>query len=257
MKLFIMATMKLNQGLDSKTFLSGLNEICHCVRESQPDDYTLSLLNGLEEANQRLFDSMHVGKQRPNVQQESRLFNDAIVAAYRFIDSFCYMPDADVKASAHALKKLFNSFGKSIVRMDVGSKMSVAEVLLDRLARPEMAAHVAKLPMLQERISGIRDALDTLCDKQLEVDRVASGMVKPEPLAVLKREAAERLDVLVAYLQVMATKAPEAYGKCHAVVTQVIRRLNATYTGGAPKASGKKAGDDDETEETLKVPIGA
>ena len=58
------------------------------------------------------------------------------------------------------------------------------------------------------------------------------------------------------YLQVMAAKAPEAYGKPYAVVTAIITRLNATYTGGAPKASKKQA-DADGSSEAMRVAMGA
>ena len=58
------------------------------------------------------------------------------------------------------------------------------------------------------------------------------------------------------YLQAMAAKEPEAYGKPYAVVTAIITRLNATYTGGAPKASRNRE-DADGASEATRVSIGA
>ena len=80
--------------------------------------------------------------------------------------------------------------------------------------------------------------------------------MKHKPLLVLKREANDKLVVLVTYLQVMAAKAPEAYGKPYAVVTAIITRLNDTYTGGAPKASKRQA-DADGDSEAMRVAMGA
>lgn len=90
--------------------------------------------------------------------------------------------------------------------------------------------------------------MDVILDK--------STMKKHKPLPILKREVNEKLEVLVTYLQAMASKEPEAYGKPYAVVTEIIGRLNATYTGGAPKAS-KKRGEADTSSEAQRVSIGA
>lgn len=251
-----MTPSKFNQGLDSLSFHTGIDEICLCLNDVQADDYMLGLVQEVKDANQRLFDALNVGKARHNVQQEVKQLNDSIVAAHRFIDSCCYLPDADVKASAKVLKKLFGSYGKPITRMDLNSQISVVSLLLRDLAKPKMQTHVAKLPLLPERISGIQEALEVLMTKQLEVDRAKSRVVRHKPLSVLKREVNEKLEVLITYLQAMASKEPEAYGKPYAVVTAIITRLNASYTGGAPKASKKQA-DAEGSSETQRVSIGA
>ena len=251
-----MTPSRFNLGLSSFSFYSGMDEICHCLDDVQADDYMSGLVQEVKDANQRLLEALHVSSAKHNVQQEVKQLNDSIVAAHRFIDSCCYLPDAEVKASAKELKKLFGSYGKPITRMDLYSQMSVVQILLRDLAKPKMQAHVAKLPLLPERINGIQEALEVLMTKQLEVDDATSRIVKHKPLLVLKREANDKLVVLVTYLQVMAAKAPEAYGKPYAVVTEIIGRLNATYTGGAPKASKKQA-DADGDSEAQRVAMGA
>ena len=251
-----MTPSKFNQGLDSLSFHTGIDEICLCLNDVQADDYMLGLVQEVKDANQRLFDALNVGKAKHNVQQEVKLLNDSIVAAHRFIDSCCYLPDAEVKVSAKVLKKLFGSYGKPITRMDLYTQMTVVSVLLRDLAQPEMQVHVEKLPMLPERINGIREALDKLLHKHMDVILDKSTMKKHKPLPVLKREVNEKLEVLVTYLQAIASKEPEVYGKPYAVVTEIIGRLNATYTGGAPKAS-KKRDDAEGTTEAQRVSIGA
>ena len=251
-----MTPSKFNQGLDSLSFHTGIEEICLCLKDVQADDYMMGLVQEVKDANQRLLDALRVGTAKHNVQQEVKQLNDSIVAAHRFIDSYCYLPDAEVKASAKVLKKLFGSYGKPLTRMDMDTQMTVVKVLLCDLAKPKMQAHVEKLPLLPERINGIKEALDTLLDKRLEVDRAESRVVKHKPLLVLKREANDKLVVLVTYLQVMSAKEPEVYGKPYAVVTEIIGRLNATYTGGAPKASKKRA-EADGTSEAQRISIGA
>lgn len=238
------------------SFHTGIDEICLCLKDVQADDYMSSLVQEVKDANQRLLDALRVGTAKHNVQQEVKQLNDSIVAAHRFIDSCCYLPDAEIKASAKALKKLFSSYGKPLTRMDMDTQMTVVKVLLHDLSKPKMQAHVEKLPLLPDRINGIQEALDMLLDKRLEVDRAKSRVVKHKPLSVLKREVNEKLEVLITYLQAMASKEPEAYGKPYAVVTAIITRLNASYTGGAPKAS-KKQGDAKGSSEAQRVSIGA
>ena len=238
------------------SFHTGIEEICLCLNDVQTDDYISGLVQEVKDANQRLLDAVHVSSAKHNVQQEVKQLNDSIVAAHRFIDSCCYLPDAEIKASAKELKKLFGSYGKPLTRMDMDTQMTVVKVLLHDLSKPKMQAHVEKLPLLPDRINGIQEALDTLLDKRLEVDDATSRIVKHKPLLVLKREANDKLVVLVTYLQVMAAKAPEAYGKPYAVVTAIITRLNDTYTGGAPKASKRQA-DAEGTSEATRVAMGA
>ena len=251
-----MTPSRFNLGLSSFSFYSGMDEICHCLDDVQADDYMSGLVQEVKDANQRLLDALHVSSAKHNVQQEVKQLNDSIVAAHRFIDSCCYLPDAEVKASAKELRKLFGSYGKPITRMDLYSQLTVVSALLRDLAQPKMQAHVAKLPLLPERINGIQEALDVLMSKRLEVDRAKSGVVKHKPLSVLKREVNEKLEVLVTYLQAMASKEPESYGKPYAVVTAIITRLNASYTGGAPKASKRQA-DAEGTSEATRVAMGA
>ena len=238
------------------SFHTGIEEVCLCLNDVQTDDYITGLVQEVKDANQRLFDALNVGKAKHNVQQEVKQLNDSIVAAHRFIDSCYYLPDAEIKASAKALKKLFSSYGKPLTRMDMDTQMTVVKVLLHDLSKPKMQAHAEKLPLLPDRINGIQVALDTLLDKRLEVDRAKSRVVKHKPLSVLKREVNEKLEVLITYLQAMASKEPEAYGKPYAVVTAIITRLNASYTGGAPKASKKQA-DAEGSSEAQRVAMGA
>jgi hypothetical protein len=251
-----MTPSKFNQGLNSLSFHTGIEEVCLCLKDVQADDYMSGLVQEVKDANQRLLDALRVGTAKHNVQQEVKQLNDSIVAAHRFIDSCCYLPDTEVKASAKELKKLFGSYGKPITRMDLNSQISVVSLLLRDLAKPKMQTHVAKHPLLPERISGIQEALEVLMTKQLEVDRAKSRVVKHKPLPILKQEANEKLGVLVTYLQAMASKEPETYGKPYAMATGIISRLNATYTGGAPKAS-KKRDDADGASEATRVSIGA
>ena len=251
-----MTPSRFNLGLNSLSFHTGIDEICLCLNDVQADDYMMGLVQEVKDANQRLLDALRVGTAKHNVQKEVKQLNDSIVAAHRFIDSCCYLPDAEVKASAKVLKKLFGSYGKPITRMDLYTQMTVVSVLLRDLAQPEMQVHVEKLPMLPERINGIREALDALLHKHMDVILDKSTMKKHKPLPILKQEANEKLEVLVTYLQAMASKEPEAYGKPYAVVTAIITRLNASYTGGAPKAS-KKRDDADGASEAQRISIGA
>lgn len=227
----------LNQGLNSKQFHAGLSEICSHFQGKCSDDYMNTLLQEVENANQTLFEAMHIASVKRSVQQEARLLNERLVAAARYIDSCRYVPHAEVTASAEALKALFGSYGKPFTRMKVDTRVGAVRVLLRDLAKPEMQIHVAKLAELSTRVNGIQEALDTLTAKQLEVDQANSNQVKPMPLVELKREASAKLEMLVAYLKAMSRKDSVAYSEDYAVVLEIIKRLNATYKGGAPKAS--------------------
>ena len=64
------------------------------------------LVQEVKDANQRLLDALHVSSAKHNVQQEVKQLNDSIVAAHRFIDSCCYLPDAEVNVQRHQFASL-------------------------------------------------------------------------------------------------------------------------------------------------------
>lgn len=223
--------------LNTNQFHAALSEIRSHFQGKRSDEYLNVLLQGVENSNQVLFEAMHVASVKQHVQQEARLLKERIVSAVRCIESYRCASDAKVKASAEVLKALFKSFGKPLTRMSVNTLLGAVPVLLRELSKPEMQAHVDKLAELPERIEGIREALEVLAAKQLEVDQANSRLVKSNPLINLKREAAGKLEVLVDYLKAMSSKDMHTYGDDYAVVTEIISRHNATYRGGAPKVS--------------------
>lgn len=112
-----------------------------------------------------------------------------------------------------------------------------------------------RLPELSSRLEEVGKAKDDLRKKQLVVDQANSSMVKPEPLLVLKREAAAKLEPLVAYLEVMATKDAAAYGRDYAVVTEVITRFNATRRKGKSMQVEVELEDEEAEETAEKSPV--
>lgn len=214
-------------GLGVNQFHAGLGEICTHFGEKRSDEYLNNLVQEVESANAALFGVMNITMVKRGVYQESRLLNERIVAASRYIDSSCYVADAELKASAMVLRQLFGSY-KPFTRMKVDARIGAVGTLLRNLSQPDVQVHVAKLPELTGRIKEIQNALETLKAKRLEVDQANSAAPKVLPLRDLKREAADKLESLVDYLKAMAVKDADTYGEDFAVVTQIITRLNTT-----------------------------
>ena len=234
-----MTTDTLNQQLVTDLFYAGIAEICFHLDGRHLDEHSDALLRGVKEATQNLFSMMHVMPSKYNVQSESKQLNMRIVAASRYIDSCRYVPDAEECASAKVLMDLFGSYGKAFARMKVDERIGAVDLLLRDLAKPAMQPHVVKLVLLPERITYIREALTALMDKLFENDQAQSLEPKPQRLLDLKRDASEKLAALVSYLEVMSLKEPSTFKEHYGVVSEIIRRLNASYTGGAPKKRKK------------------
>ena len=217
----------LSLGLDVKKFHEGLDEICRQMADDHSDDYMNVLVQRVAEAKESLFSSMYIASIRRGVLEESRTLNGRIAAATRYLDLCAYDADAEVRASAALVRRQFRAYGQSLAHMRVDSRLTAVEALLRDLGGDDFRPHVQRLPELEARLAEIGMAKDALREKQLMVDQANSGKVKPESLLVLKREAATQLEVLVAYLEVMAAKDAAVYGEHYAVVTEVIKRLNA------------------------------
>lgn len=219
--------LTLSLVLDTNKFHAGLNEIHNHFEDQRPDDYLNGLVEEVRTANQALFAAMRVEPQRQTVINESRKLNESIAAATHYIGSCYYDSDVDVKMSAFALRQHLKSYAKPFAKMKVDTRIGALRTLLRELATPELQVHVQRLPELPSRIEGIRDALEVLAEKRLQVDQANSHLANPQRLRPLKFEAASRLKVLTEYLKTMAAKEPESYAYDYRVVIEIITRLNA------------------------------
>ena len=243
-----MKNICLHKGLDSNQFHAGLTEICTHFQDFQSDEYLNGLVQEVDDANQTLFKAMHIASVRRSVQQESKLLTERIVATTRYVDSCRYVADDEVRESAEAIKPLFR-YDKPFARMKVDARLGAVSTLLRDLQQPEVQVHLAKLTEMADRITGIEKAWRTLKAKRLEVDQANSAMPKGMPLPDLKRDAADKLELLVDYLKAMAEKDPATYGDDFAVVTEIIKRLNATMRRSTYLHIEVELEDDDETSE--------
>ena len=215
-----------SMGLGANQFHAGLTEICTHFLDFQSDEYLNGLVQKVEDANQSLFKAMHIASVRRSVQQESRLLTERIVATTRYVGSCRYVADAEVRESAEAIKPLFR-YDKPFARMKVDARLGAVSTLLRDLRQPEVQGYLDKLPEMTGRIAGIEQAWKKLKAKRLEVDQANSAMPKAMPLTDLKRDAAAKLELLVDYLKAMAEKDDATYADDYAVVTEIIKRLNA------------------------------
>lgn len=246
----------LNLGLSSENIQAGLKEICSHFQDKRADAYMDSLVQGVEKANQLLFEVLYVNSAKRGVQQEARRLNEHIAAAQSYIDAFRHDADAEVKESARLLKRQFGSYGKPFVQMRVYSRITAVSALLRDLSGPELKAHVDRLPGLDNRIKGISEALENLSAKKLEVDEANSSAQEAQLLLPLKREAVAQLSRLVSYLEVMASKEPATYGEHYAVVSEIISNLNGSYRGKASKPADAQPAQGEPVEASLQ-PAGA
>ena len=243
--------LKLSLKLDVKQFHEGLDEICRHFADNRPDDYVNGLVQKVVEAKESLFGSMYIASVKSGVLKESRMLNGRISALAHYLDLCACDTDAEVKASAILLRRQLRAYGKSLAHMRVDSRLTAVEALLRDLEGDQFQPHVKRLPEITPRLTEIGKAKDDLRKQRLLVDQFKSSMVKPEPLLELKREAAAQLSTLVAYLEVMATKDAAVYGEHYAVVTEVIKRLNARRRS---KASRFDDDDFEEDEELVEEP---
>ena len=218
----------LSLDLNSDQYHAALMEIRRQFEGDRSDDYLNGLANGLAEADGKLLEAMHIDKARRNVKQENRQLMERLMSASRYIDSCCYVSDKLMKASAWALKQLFDTYRKPFAWMKVDERVGAVSALLRDLSAPGMQMQIDTLPEMSGRVKGVQEALDALKVALHEVDKANGTLPQGLSLMALKREAADRLERLVDYLKAMSVKVPDAYGEHYAVVTEIIARLNAT-----------------------------
>jgi hypothetical protein len=202
-------------------------EICRHFEGNTSDTYLEGLVASLGQANNAIFGVMHIEEVRITIKQENRQLMDRLMATAGYLDSCKYVKDAAMKASAKALKQVFDSYSKPFARMKASERVGGTKTLLRDLDAPAMQEHVECLPEMASRINGIKEASETLAEALYQADKAKGTAPKGQSLMPLKREAAAKLETLVDYLEAMAVKAPADYAEHLAVVMQIINRLNA------------------------------
>ena len=235
--------------LDSNQYHAGHLEICRHFEDNTSDGYLNDLVASVDQANNAIFDVMHVEEARITIKQENRQLMDRFMATVGYLDSCKYVKDAAMKASALALKQVFDSYSKPFARMKASERVGAMKTLQRDLDAPSMQEHVERLPEMASRINGMKEASETLKEALYQADKAKGTAPKGQSLMLLKREAAARLETLVNYLEVMAVKAPDDYAEHFAVVMQIINRLNARR-----KSKAYRINDDDLEEEITEEP---
>ena len=218
---------RLSLVLNSDQYHAGLLEICRHFEGNTSDTYLDGLVAALDQANNALLDSMHIKEVRITIKQENRQLMDRLMATAGYLDSCKYVKDAAMRASALALKQVFDSYSKPFAWMKASERVGAMKTLLRDLGAASMQKHVECLPEMASRINGIKEASETLEEALYQADKAKGTAPQGQPLMALKRDAAVRLVTLVDYLEAMAVKAPADYAEHLAVVMQIINRLNA------------------------------
>lgn len=249
---------RLSLVLNSNQYHAGLLEICRQFEDSTSDEYMNGLVASLAQANNALFDVMHIDEVRVTAKKENRRLLDGLMAISRYIDSSSFVSDEEKKASALVLKQVFGSYDKPLTRMKMDERVGALKTLLRDLGTPAMQEHVGRLLELSSRIDDLTTALKALEKALYQVDKAKGTAPKGQPMMPLKREAAARLVTLVDYLEAMVVKAPADYAEHLAVVMQIINRLNARRRSKSLQLEVELEDDivDDTTPET-EVAIGA
>ena len=243
-----MSQFLMSLKLNSNQFHTGLNEICHHFEGNRSDEYLNGLVQEVENARVMLFQSIKKDLVREGIKEESFVLRERLASATHLIDSFQYEPDAEVKASAKTLLRQLRNYG-TFYRMDVHSRLTEVEAMLRDLDKPEMKAHVAKIPGLETRIKNVQSAMEALLQKLIAVEKMR-GEAKPQKTKLeLKREASVKLERLLVYLDHKAYQEPDTYGKEYSFVVGLITNLNKTYK---PKVRKPLEDIDDELDDEFE-----
>lgn len=217
---------RLSLVLNSDQYHAGLLEIRRQFEEDSSDEYLNGLVASVAQVDNAIFDAMRVKEVRITAMQENRQLSERIKATSAYLESCLYVEDAAMRASAMALKQVFDAYSKPFAWMKSSERVGASKTLVRDLEAADMQEHVARLPEMGSRINGIRTASAALEEALYQVDKTKGTAPKGQSLMPLKREAADKVEQLVDYLKAMATKDFAHYGEHYAVVTQIISRLN-------------------------------
>lgn len=164
----------------------------------------------LSEANEALMERIRDRSEGIGLKDQSRALLGCVMSIRHLVKSCLYSSDAELVDHAKAVEQVLKrcvGFG----RMCAASKMTWSAVIIRDLSTPEMMPHVEAIPELAGRLVLLDQAREDLAERSLEMIYATAAANERPHLQLVKKNVAQLVNKIVAYLEAMADVDAETY----------------------------------------------
>lgn len=166
-------------------------------------------------------------KAESNLEAKDEVRDEKIRAVNYFLNGNVYNPNAEIKAAAIDIVKIFSKYGLCITKESYVTESSLVTSLLEQLAEPEIAAKIELLIGLPELVAELKTANDEFmaADYAFEEEKAKDGT--KESASQIKNQVVDIInDKVVVYLKAMFLVNEPVYGYIARTVAQIIEDNN-------------------------------
>lgn len=196
--------------------------VLNYLEKFELDDPLVKWKTELDEANEALMGRLCDKPAKIGLKEQSNALLKCVVSIRTLVNSCLLSDDAGLVEHAKAVDRVLKTY-MGFGRMSAESKMSNSELLRRDLSTPEMTPHVEAIPELTQRLSLLGQARMDVLNRRLEMvyaDVKAENMPQLQPL---KRDVAQVLDKMVAFVDSMTYVDADTFGPMAKVLQSIVK----------------------------------
>ncbi len=122
------------------------------------DAYLVTMFSDLEVQTARFTTAINRSKAESELEEKDEVRDEKVRALYYLVMGFLHHPDAEIKAAAEVVEKIFDRYGLAITGESYASESSLIVSLLDDLSKTKIQTAIAKLSGLVIVITELQTA---------------------------------------------------------------------------------------------------
>lgn len=150
-----------------------LSKVCSDYKRCNISDERLQQLMGqLEGYSGRLSAALRWRRQRYSLKTLDKKRLERAVALGQYAKAYVRSDDEAIRAHWKAVEAVVNEYLPVVINSNMKTRTASATTMLNKLATPEMASHIAALPGLQGALDSFKTAHDAFVNQSIDNDEM-------------------------------------------------------------------------------------
>lgn len=201
------------------------------------DVHLSKMFTELETQRSRLTAAINRSKTESELEEKDEVRDEKVSAIYYLVTGFLHHPDAQTKAAAKTVEKVFAKYGLAIIGESYASESSFIVSLLDDLAKPKLLKAIDKLSGINEIITELAAAQTAFETSRIAYEEEKAKESKQENATLIKKEILALINgKMVIYMRAMKLVDEPVYGDFARIFALVIGKNNGVIKKRLKKA---------------------
>jgi hypothetical protein len=191
------------------------------------DVHLAAMFTTLETQTARFTSAINRSKAESDLEEKDEVRDNKVRALYYLVMGLLHHPDAEIKAAARAVEKVFDKYGLAITGESYASESALVGSLLDDLTKPKLQEAIAKLSGVSEIIAELDAAQSSFETSRIAYEEEKAKEGTQENATLIKKEVLDLINgKLIIYLRAMELVDKPVYGEFARTVAVIINENN-------------------------------